>query len=108
MNNLNYGIIGNSFSAALISGTGAIDWLCLPNFNSPSIFGAILDQNKGGHFRINVSDNYKITQKYIAKTNLLRTRFESEEGSFDLIDFMPRYQLEGSDIYSPPDVIPLL
>ena len=105
MNNLNYGIIGNCLSAALISETGAIDWLCLPNFNSPSIFGAILDKNKGGHFRIKVSENYKITQKYIPRTNLLRTRFESKEGSFDLIDFMPRYQMEGSDIYSPPDLI---
>jgi len=105
MKNLNYGIIGNCLSAALISETGAIDWLCLPNFNSPSIFGAILDQNKGGHFRIKVSEDYKITQKYIPKTNLLRTRFESKEGAFDLIDFMPRYQMEGTDIYSPPDLI---
>lgn len=105
MNNLNYGIIGNCRSGALVSAKGDIDWLCLPDFDSPSIFGAILDQENGGHFRIKVSEDYKITQTYIRRTNLLRTRFESPEGSFDLIDFMPRYRLDASGMYSPPDLI---
>ena len=105
MNNLNYGIIGNCLSGALVSAKGDIDWLCLPDFDSPSIFGAILDQENGGHFRIKVSKDYKITQIYIPRTNLLRTRFESSEGSFDLIDFMPRYKLDASGMYSPPDLI---
>ena len=51
MNNLNYGIIGNCRTAALISKTGSIDWCSLPDFDSSSIFAALLDEKKGGSFR---------------------------------------------------------
>ena len=50
MNNLNYGIIGNSRTAALISDRGRIEWLCFPDFDSPSVFAALLDRAKGGSF----------------------------------------------------------
>ena len=54
MENLDYGIIGNCKSAALISKTGSMDWCCLPNFNSASIFAKLLDENKGGSFGFEV------------------------------------------------------
>jgi GH15 family glucan-1,4-alpha-glucosidase len=88
MQNLNYGVIGNCRTAALISETGNIEWFCFPNFDSPSIFSKILDQKKGGEFGFVVSEIYKISQKYIDKTNILQTRFESSEGIFEVIDFM--------------------
>ena len=58
MDNLDYGIIGNCQSAALISKTGSLDWCCLPNFDSNSIFAKILDQKKGGSFEIITTDDY--------------------------------------------------
>jgi len=105
MNNLNYGIIGNCRSAALVSDRGSIDWCCLPNFNSSSIFAALLDRNKGGHFAIECDPSYSVTQKYIRNTNILCTTFASPEGSFELLDFMPRYRNKGNGHYNPPDLI---
>ena len=79
--NLNYGIIGNCKSAALINEDSSIDWLCLPQFDSASVFAKLLDRKKGGHFRINKGD-YTITQSYIENTSILRTLFENKEGRF--------------------------
>jgi len=104
MQNLNYGVVGNCRSAALISETGSIDWFCFPDFDSPSIFSKLLDVEKGGEFSFEVSDNYSITQKYIENTNILSTLFTSEEGSFEVIDFMPRYKLNDADHYLPPEI----
>ena len=94
MNNLDYGIIGNCRTAALISKTGSIDWCSLPRFDSSSIFAALLDVDKGGSFKINVDDSYQIEQSYIEDTNILCTRFSSAEGVFEVLDFMPRYKSE--------------
>ena len=105
MNNLNYGIIGNCQSAALISDKGSIDWCCLPRFDSPSIFAKILDKNIGGSFEILVDEDYKITQSYINQTNILVTKFTKRSHSFEIVDFMPRYYNENGDRYSPPDII---
>ena len=58
MGNLNYGVIGNCCTAALISEKGSIEWLCFPNFDSPSIFAALLDREKGGTFGFEVSEDY--------------------------------------------------
>lgn len=85
-----YGIIGNLRTAALIGKNGSIDWLCFPRFDSPSVFGAILDDQKGGHFRISpeVRDvTYK--QLYWPDTNILVTRFLSADGVAEIVDFMP-------------------
>jgi Domain of unknown function (DUF5911) len=62
--NLNYGIIGNCRSSALVSDQGSIDWCCLPDPDSPAIFARILDFDRGGHFSIHTQTEYAITQKY--------------------------------------------
>lgn len=108
MKNLDYGIIGNCKSAALVSKTGSIDWCCLPQFNSASIFAKILDDKKGGNFSIEVSEDYTIIQEYLWKTNILSTVYDNGEHSFQLIDFMPRYYNEDKSYYAPPDIIRFL
>lgn len=105
MNNLNYGVIGNCRTAALISLTGAIDWCSLPEFDSSSIFAALLDKDKGGSYKINVDESYKIEQSYLKNTNILCTRFSSREGVFEILDFMPRYKSKKAGYHSPPDII---
>ena len=105
MNTLDYGLIGNCHSAALISKSGSLDWCCLPNFNSASVFAKLLDKNKGGHFSFEVDDSYTISQKYLWKTNILCTTFSSEAHAFQVIDFMPRYKEENGSYYMPPDII---
>ena len=104
MQNLNYGVVGNCRSAALISEKGSIEWFCFPDFDSPSIFSKILDVEKGGEFSFEVADNYSITQKYLDNTNILSTLFTSDEGSFEVLDFMPRYKLNDTDHYLPPEI----
>jgi len=105
MNTLDYGLIGNCKSAALISKSGSLEWCCLPNFNSASVFAKLLDKNKGGHFSFEVSPEYTVTQKYLRKTNILCTTFTSEAAAFQVIDFMPRYREEDGTFYTPPDVV---
>jgi len=105
MNNLDYGIIGNCTSSALISKYGSLDWCCLPEFDSSSIFAKILDEQKGGSFEVLVSSDYKIEQSYVTRTNILRTTFSSKDGVFELLDFMPRYKQDSGAYYSPPDII---
>jgi GH15 family glucan-1,4-alpha-glucosidase len=104
MKNLNYGVIGNCKTAALISESGSIDWLCLPSFDSPSVFSKILDQENGGSFAITVSENYKVSQKYLKGTNILCTLFLSDEGSFEVLDFMPRYRTLDMEYYIPSEI----
>jgi GH15 family glucan-1,4-alpha-glucosidase len=105
MDNLNYGIIGNCKSAALIDRSGSIDWCCLPNFDSTSIFARILDRENGGCFRIEPLGEYRIEQAYLNKTNILVTKYTSGEHAFELIDFMPRYKTEDGLYHCPPDII---
>lgn len=106
--NLNYGIIGNCKSAALINEDTSIDWLCLPQFDSPSVFAKILDNQKGGHFLIKNLAKYTIKQTYIEDTNILRTEFRNDKAGFEVIDFMPRYKNEINLYYTPPEVIRII
>ena len=101
MNNLDYGIIGNCQSAALISKTGSLEWSCLPNFDSSSVFAKILDKDKGGSFEIITSKDYKVSQKYIQSTNVLVTEWDNGTDAFEFIDFMPRYKDEDNTYYTP-------
>lgn len=105
MNNLDYGIIGNCRSAALVSKTGSIDWCCLPKFNSPSVFGKLLDTEIGGSFAFNVDDSFTINQHYIENTAILVTSFSNGLDAFEIHDFMPRYHRENGIFYSPPEFI---
>jgi len=86
----NYGIIGDLHTVALVGLDGSIDWLCLPHFDSPSVFAAILDDRKGGRFRISpTAGDIKGKQFYWPETNVLITRFLSPAGVGDIIDYMP-------------------
>jgi GH15 family glucan-1,4-alpha-glucosidase len=86
----NYGMIGNMRTVALVGMNGSIDWYCYPHFDSPSIFGAILDDKKGGCFQISVdSDGVRHKQFYWPSTNVLVTRFLMADGIAELEDFMP-------------------
>ncbi len=85
-----YGIIGNMHSAALVGLDGAIDWYCHPHFDSPSVFAAILDDQKGGHFKISPAHTgVKHKQYYWPDTNVLVTRFLSVAGVGQVVDYMP-------------------
>ena len=81
-----YSLIGNSRAAALVSKAGSIDWCCLPEFDSPAIFAALLDREEGGHFSITPVDDYQSAQKYITDTNVLETDFETAQGKARLLD----------------------
>src|SRR5262249_49807391 len=86
----NYGIIGNMRTVALVGMNGSIDWYCYPHFDSPSIFGAILDDSKGGRFKIcPVGEEVRHKQFYLPSTNILVTRFLLADGLAELEDFMP-------------------
>ena len=106
--NLNYGIIGNCKSSALINEDSSIEWCCLPQFDSASVFGKILDDEIGGSFRIECDDSYKISQKYLDKTAILLTRFDNGTDVFQLLDFMPRYQKDNGVYYAPPEITRLV
>src|SRR6516164_14208 len=87
----NHGIVGNMHSAALAGLDGSVDWLCLPRFDSPSVFGAILDADKGGRFRIAPAAAGPLRQKqyYWAETNVLITRSLHPDGIAEVEDYMP-------------------
>lgn len=84
-----YALIGDCRSAALVSSGGSIDWLCWPRFESPSFFAAILDRQKGGKWEISPVDNLPVKRSYLLNTNVLETRFEDDDNSVWLTDFMP-------------------
>jgi GH15 family glucan-1,4-alpha-glucosidase len=86
----NYGVIGNMQSIALVGMNGSIDFLCYPNFDSPTIFAALLDDQKGGRFEISPQlTNARVRQMYLPDTNILITRFLADEGVAELTDYMP-------------------
>ncbi len=86
----NYGVIGNMRSIALSGMNGSIDFLCYPNFDSPTVFAALLDDERGGRFQIQPELTHpRIRQLYLPDTNILLTRFLAEEGVAEVTDFMP-------------------
>jgi GH15 family glucan-1,4-alpha-glucosidase len=85
-----YGIIGDLHTVALVGKDGSIDFLCLPSFDSPSVFAALLDAERGGRFQIAPQlGEAARKQLYLPDTNVLLTRFLSSDGVAELSDFMP-------------------
>ncbi|WCL48330.1 glycoside hydrolase family 15 protein [Leptospira sp. GIMC2001] len=95
------GIVGNCGYIAHIDKTGNVVWLCWPRFDSSFLFGGLLDSQKGGEFYVRpAGSDYKSYQEYVENTNILRTVFEDDGGSFELIDFAPRF-LQNDRHYYP-------
>ncbi|NET91098.1 MAG: glycoside hydrolase family 15 protein [Kamptonema sp. SIO1D9] len=95
-----YGIIGNMYTTALVGLDGSIDWFCFPHHDSPSVFAALLDSEKGGYFQIApLADNVTHKQLYWPQSNVLITRFLTPEGVAEVIDFMPVNLKEGEKGY---------
>src|ERR1700731_4046424 len=92
-----YGVIGDCHSVVLVAPDGAVDWGCLPDFDSPAIFCRLLDAERGGYFQIAPTDNGReqassspiCSQRYLHRSNVLQTRFASVAGEVVLTDFMP-------------------
>jgi GH15 family glucan-1,4-alpha-glucosidase len=85
-----HGLIGDLQTAALVTTDGSIDWFCFPRFDSPSVFGALLDRRLGGRFQIRpATDTFDTTQMYLPDTAILVTRYLTEDGVGEVIDFMP-------------------
>src|SRR5918996_266133 len=92
----NHGVIGDLHTAALVGTDGTVDWLCLPTFDSPSVFASILDDEKGGHFKLRPERYGRSQQLYLPDTNVLLTRFLSPEGVAEILDFMPVHNGDAS------------
>jgi GH15 family glucan-1,4-alpha-glucosidase len=98
----NYGVIGNMKSIALVGMNGSIDFLCHPDFDSPTVFASLLDEKQGGRFQIEPQlTDMRVRQLYLPDTNILITRFLAETGVTELIDFMP---IE-SDAEQPNEIV---
>ncbi|HXF98532.1 MAG TPA: glycoside hydrolase family 15 protein [Gaiellaceae bacterium] len=96
------GIIGNCSYSALLR-DGSVEWLCWPRPDSSFVFGPLLDREKGGAFTVEGVDAIDVRQEYIENTNVLRTVFSGPKGSFELIDFAPRFLLY--DRYFKPSML---
>lgn len=94
-------MIGDLHTVALVGINGSIDWCCIPRFDAPSVFGALLDAQKGGYFRISptaeCAKNMRRRQMYFPETNILITRFLTIEGVAEVVDFMPIKQKDEGD-----------
>ena len=84
-----YGLIGDCRSAALVSRDGAIDWCCLPDFDSPAIFCRILDREKGGYWEIQPNAPFTTQRRYLDNSNVLETLFQCGTAQARMIDLMP-------------------
>ena len=102
----NYGIIGDLHTIALVGLDGSIDFMCCPNFDSPSIFARLLDDKKGGFYSISpVFGEMKTKQIYLPDTNVLLTRFLSPDGVGEITDFMAVGHLEEKKLIDRKSVV---
>ena len=84
-----YAVIGDCRTAALVSKYGCIDWLCWPRFDSPSIFAALLDRERGGYWKIAPTIPFSVQREYLPGSNVLQTKFQTSTGTVALLDLMP-------------------
>jgi GH15 family glucan-1,4-alpha-glucosidase len=96
-------VIGDMQTMALVGIDGTIDFWCLPQFDGPTVFGALLDGRRGGSFAVRPAlDGARHTQLYLPDTNVLLTRFLSAEGVAEISDFMP---VDGGDPPAPSRIV---
>ena len=114
MTALDHGLIGNGSVLALVSPRGAaMEWLCMPRFDAPSVFGRLLDRERGGVFRILApgvdaeEGELRGDMAYLSNTNVLRTRFLGQDGSWEVLDFAPRLP-KGWSVDAPIQVVRVL
>src|SRR5687767_12593211 len=81
-----YALIGDCRSAGLVSRAGSLDWLCWPRFDSPAIFAALLDRERGGPFSVRPAAPYRVERRYVPDTNVVETVFQTATGSCVLRD----------------------
>ena len=84
-----HGLIGDLHCVALVGTNGTIDWYCCPSFDAPSVFGSLLDADRGGCFELAAAVPAETRQFYLPDTNVLITRFFAEDGVGEIQDFMP-------------------
>ena len=101
-----YGVIGNCRSAALVSSHGSLDWLCLPRFDSPSLFARILDSERGGGWTIQPAGRFHAHHRYLDDSNVLETTFTTGHGRLRLLDFMPIVEdRDGAEATAPYELV---
>ena len=100
-----YGAIGDCRSLALVSRFGSIDWWCTPDFSSPSCFAGLLDRERGGRFALTPRHIETAGQSYLARTNVLCTRFNCRDGVLELVDFMTVPETRGLSGDSPQEIV---
>ncbi len=106
---LDHGAIGNGRLIALVAPTSAIEWLCLPRFDSPSVFAALLDQKHGGQFQfLGHGESIRGHAAYLPNTNVLRTEFAAGDARWEVIDFAPRIPQGGGRFETPLEVVRVL
>lgn len=99
-------IIGNCSYNALLR-NGSVEWMCWPRPDSSFVFGPLLDENRGGAFAVEGLGANEVRQEYVENTNVLRTTFVSESGTFELYDFAPRFQLHDRS-FKPQMIVRIL
>ena len=101
-----YGLIGNRHSCALVERTGSIDWCCLPHLDNASVFGALMDVRRGGHWRIGPAGAFVSTRAYRGNSPVLVTRFRCGSGQLRLTDFLPIRRGRGAELsYSAHSIV---
>ena len=105
---LDHAAIGNGRVLALVSPTSAIEWLCLPRFDSPSVFARLLDAREGGVFRVLHGGEEVVGElRYLPNTNVAATRFERNGAAWEVVDFAPRLP-DALDVRVPIEVVRLI